>query len=247
MTNTKPSYLERPSIAEWLPSLADWLYRDTGEKPRVGRHLSGQKPVSAPDLLWWRSSSKAPGDAVWVGVSRSGWQTVADRSSVIGQRIELEKAYASALDESWGRDGELRGEAPPTPAEVVRVEFADAPPVDLFVAFEGPAPVDEEDDALIPQRQSLDVLRDIELPVTLRFGRARMTLEDVLRLDSGSVVGFDRRLDEPVELLVNGCVVAFGEAVTVHGNYAVRISEIVSRRERLSSGPRLEREQGRIG
>lgn len=82
---------------------------------------------------------------------------------------------------------------------------------------------------------ALDVLRDIELPVTLRFGRTQMSLEEVLRLDTGSVVEFDRALEDPVEVLVNGRVVARGQAVMVQGHYGVRISDIASRQECLDS------------
>jgi flagellar motor switch protein FliN/FliY len=81
----------------------------------------------------------------------------------------------------------------------------------------------------------LDVLLDIELPVTLRFGRTQMLLGEVMALGSGSVIEFDRAVDEPVEVLVNGRVIARGETVMVQGNYAVRVSEIASRRERLDS------------
>jgi flagellar motor switch protein FliN len=93
------------------------------------------------------------------------------------------------------------------------------------------------DDSLGPEmRQSnLDALLDIELPVTLRFGSTWMALEAVMGLTTGSVVELDRRVNEPVEVLINGRVVARGEAVMVQGNYGVRISEIASRRERLET------------
>jgi flagellar motor switch protein FliN/FliY len=87
----------------------------------------------------------------------------------------------------------------------------------------------------------MDVLLDIELPVTLRFGRTQMLLGDVIALGSGSVIEFDRSVDEPVEVLVNGRVVARGEAVMVQGNYGVRVSEIVSRR---APGPLEPASQG---
>ena len=90
---------------------------------------------------------------------------------------------------------------------------------------------------------TMDVLMDIELPVTLRFGRTQMTLQQVIELSTGSVIDFGQGADEPVEILVNGRVVARGEAVMVQGNYGVRIAQIESRRERLDStaGPRNER------
>jgi flagellar motor switch protein FliN/FliY len=84
--------------------------------------------------------------------------------------------------------------------------------------------------------QTLDALLDIELPVTVRLGSAQMTFGDVLGLNTGSLVEFDRAPEEPVEVLVNGRVVARGELVMVQGNYGVRISGISSRRERLDTG-----------
>jgi len=88
---------------------------------------------------------------------------------------------------------------------------------------------------------ALEILLDIELPVTLRFGRKQMNLEDVLRLDTGSIVEFDRAVEDPVEVLVNDRVVARGEAVTVHGNYGVRILEIASPREGMDPTADLRR------
>lgn len=84
--------------------------------------------------------------------------------------------------------------------------------------------------------QTLDVLLDIELPVTVRLGSAEMTFGDVMGLGAGSLVEFERAPDDPVEVLVNGRVVARGEMVMVQGNYGVRITEISSRRERLDTG-----------
>lgn len=73
---------------------------------------------------------------------------------------------------------------------------------------------------------NLDVLKDIELPVSLRFGRTRMTLQELVRLGTGSVIPLDGSAGDPVELLVNGRVVARGEAVIVQNSYGIRISEI---------------------
>lgn len=86
------------------------------------------------------------------------------------------------------------------------------------------------------KQQTLDVLLDIELPVTVRLGRAQMTFGEVMGLNAGSLVKLERTPDEAVEVLVNGRLVARGEMVTVQGNYGVRITEISSRRERLDTG-----------
>jgi flagellar motor switch protein FliN/FliY len=83
------------------------------------------------------------------------------------------------------------------------------------------------------QGPSLDLLKDIELPVTLRFGSAQMSLRDLVALNTGAVIELDRALADPVEVLVGGYVIAHGEPVVVNGVYGVRISEISSRQERL--------------
>jgi flagellar motor switch protein FliN/FliY len=83
---------------------------------------------------------------------------------------------------------------------------------------------------------ALDLLMDMEMPVVVRFGSTRMLLRDLLALSSGSVVEFRRTPEDPVELLVNGRVVARGMVVVVQGNYGVRITEIVSPREAVTNG-----------
>lgn len=84
----------------------------------------------------------------------------------------------------------------------------------------------------IPE-QSIDLLLDVELPVSLSFGRTHLPLRDVLKLTSGSIVELNRSVCEPVEVIVNNCVIARGDVVVVDGNYGVRITQIISRHERL--------------
>lgn len=86
-----------------------------------------------------------------------------------------------------------------------------------------------------PSDSPLDGLLDIELPLTLRFGSKRMVLGEIIGLDPGSVIDFDRAADEPVQILVNGRAVAYGETVVVRGNYGVRISRAVTSGERMDT------------
>lgn len=74
---------------------------------------------------------------------------------------------------------------------------------------------------------NLGLLLDVELNVTLRFGQRQLTLREVLELTSGSVVELDRQVEEPVELLLDGKVIARGEAVVVDGNYGLRVIEVM--------------------
>lgn len=82
---------------------------------------------------------------------------------------------------------------------------------------------------------NIDLLMDVDLDVTLRFGERQLLLRDVLDLVPGAVVELDQQIQEPVELLVGRKVVARGEVVVVDGNYGLRVSEIASRLERIES------------
>jgi flagellar motor switch protein FliN/FliY len=73
---------------------------------------------------------------------------------------------------------------------------------------------------------NLKLVMDVELVMSLRFGQRQLPLREVLELTSGSVIELDRQVDEPVELLLDGKVIARGEAVIVDGNYGLRITEV---------------------
>jgi len=74
--------------------------------------------------------------------------------------------------------------------------------------------------------KNLKLVMDVELNVSLRFGQRQMPLRDVLELNNGSVIELDRMVDEPVELFLDGKLIARGEAVVVDGNYGLRVTEI---------------------
>jgi flagellar motor switch protein FliN/FliY len=78
----------------------------------------------------------------------------------------------------------------------------------------------------IAEPVNLGMVLDVELNVTLRFGQRKLTLREVLELTSGSVVELDRQVEEPVELLLDGMVIARGEAVVIDGNYGLRVTEV---------------------
>jgi flagellar motor switch protein FliN/FliY len=89
------------------------------------------------------------------------------------------------------------------------------------------------DPAASGKSKTYDLLLEVELPVSVSFGRAQMPLKDVLKLTTGSIVELNRSISEPVEVIVNNCVIARGEVVVVEGNFGVRIQQVISRQERL--------------
>ncbi len=80
---------------------------------------------------------------------------------------------------------------------------------------------------------TIDLLLDVELPVSISFGRTQLPLKDVIKLSTGSIVELNRAVSEPVEVIVNNCVIARAEVVVVEGNFGIRIRQVVSRQERL--------------
>ena len=81
---------------------------------------------------------------------------------------------------------------------------------------------------------NLDMLMDISLDVTVELGRSRQSIKDILSLSQGSVVELDKLAGEPVDVLVNQKPVAKGEVVVIDENFGVRITEILSPRERVT-------------
>src|SRR6266704_3265539 len=79
----------------------------------------------------------------------------------------------------------------------------------------------------------LDFLLDVELPVSVSFGRAHLPLKEVIKLTYGSIVELNRSVSEPVDVMVNNCTIARGEVVVVEGNFGIRIKKVISRQERL--------------
>ena len=75
---------------------------------------------------------------------------------------------------------------------------------------------------------SLDLLMDVELEATSRFGGCQLPLREILAMTAGSVVELDKRVDEPAELFVAGRLIAKGEVVVVDGSFGLRVTEVVS-------------------
>jgi len=113
-------------------------------------------------------------------------------------------------------------EAPAAPAPDT------APAASPFPAFD-PAPASDT----LPR--GVDLIMDIPLEVTCELGRVRMLIRDVLELEAGSIVELDHVAGEPIDLLVNGRLVAHGEVVVIDDNFGVRVTEIVSPADRIAS------------
>lgn len=83
--------------------------------------------------------------------------------------------------------------------------------------------------------RNMDLLLDLTLPISVELGRVMMTIQDILELGQGAIVELDRLAGEPVDLLVNDKKFAEGEVVVVDENFGVRITALVSPKDRLRS------------
>jgi flagellar motor switch protein FliN/FliY len=145
-------------------------------------------------------------------------------------------------------------EAPPNEWAAVSILFPETQLPNLLIGFSpqltsaianppGPeaashevAPPAEAAPEVPPQySRTMDLLLDVELPISISFGRAQLPMKDVLKLTTGSIVELNRGANDMVEVLVNHCLIARGEVVVVEGNYGVRIQQIASRPDRLRS------------
>ena len=80
---------------------------------------------------------------------------------------------------------------------------------------------------------NLDLIMDIPLRVTVELGRSRMVVSELLNLGQGSVIELNKLAGEPMEILVNDKLVARGEAVVVNEKFGVRLTDIISPKERV--------------
>ncbi|MBX5465629.1 MAG: flagellar motor switch protein FliN [Clostridia bacterium] len=84
-----------------------------------------------------------------------------------------------------------------------------------------------------PSPAGLELLYDVPLEITVELGRASRSVREVLALGTGSVVELDRAAGEPVDILVNGKLVAHGEVVVIDDNFGIRVTDILSPADRL--------------
>jgi flagellar motor switch protein FliN len=114
-----------------------------------------------------------------------------------------------------------------------KVPKAEVPKADAPKAAAPPPPVPPP---AVPQLSpGIELLLDVELEATLRFGCREMPLGEILDLGPGDVVQLDRHVADPVDLIVGDKIVARGEVVLVNGNFGLRVTEVAAPRKRLES------------
>lgn len=80
---------------------------------------------------------------------------------------------------------------------------------------------------------NLDVILDIPVTLSMEIGRTELPIQNLLQLNQGSVVELDRVAGEPMDVLINGTLIAHGEVVVINDNFGVRLTDVISPAERV--------------
>jgi len=100
-----------------------------------------------------------------------------------------------------------------------------------------PAPLDELEDDSTPKPSGdgpeLDVILDIPVTISMEVGNTKIPIRNLLQLNQGSVIELDRLAGEPLDVLVNGTLIAHGEVVMVNDKFGIRLTDVISQSERI--------------
>ncbi len=123
--------------------------------------------------------------------------------------------WAAALNEQNAAPGELDG-------------FSAQPQTNpaVFEQFDSPSPRQQT-------RNDIDLVLDIPVQLTVELGRTKLPIRSLLQLAQGSVVELDGLAGEPMDVLVNGCLIAQGEVVVVNEKFGIRLTDVITPSERM--------------
>jgi flagellar motor switch protein FliN len=187
----------------------------------LGQIATGLKPVAGGEVELKEWGNEAPS---WPDAARSGIRITSEKFPAILLTLIVSPELLKAL-----QSRPLPAAPPAQNAEPAAPKAG--PPAPPIVEPAPPA----APDAAAARGSNLELLLEVRLDATIRFGQRRMLLREILEMQPGTAVPLDRRVEEPVELLVGGRVVAQGDVVIVDGNYGIRITEIVSPQQRIAS------------
>jgi flagellar motor switch protein FliN/FliY len=127
---------------------------------------------------------------------------------------EAGDASQDDIDAMLNQSAGASNSAPRAPME----EFGSVPKNNLPVSMEGP---------------NLDVILDIPVSISMEVGNTEITIRNLLQLNQGSVIELDRLAGEPLDVLVNGTLIAHGEVVVVNEKFGIRLTDVISPSERI--------------
>jgi flagellar motor switch protein FliN/FliY len=253
-------FLER-FLERWTAEFRRAIESQTSQKPDIA-HASVKSlerwSQNAGELLWWKQQTAGKdGFAIWIAAEETCWKGLggaSERDKDPKQAfLELVKQanlnLADAAEAGFSKPFQWRegsAEQPPPALDAlvlieVEISLGGKPLPALLAAIERKAqalePATGSELSTVPAATvspMLSRLMDLQLPITVLLGRAVLPIRDVIKISSGSLIELDRQINDYVEVMVQGTVVARGEIVSVRGNYGVRIKEIISRQDRIA-------------
>ncbi|GGU65573.1 flagellar motor switch protein FliN [Pseudomonas laurentiana] len=150
---------------------------------------------------------------------------MADENDITSMEDQaLADEWAAALSET-GEGGQADidalmsgGSTAPASGRLPMEEFPSSPRSNEQVSLEGP---------------NLDVILDIPVSISMEVGSTEINIRNLLQLNQGSVIELDRLAGEPLDVLVNGTLIAHGEVVVVNEKFGIRLTDVISPSERI--------------
>lgn len=212
-------------MTEFLEQFVNALTRILGLAP-VSRPTVTSTREMPSGLSWFQwSFSSSPKAQFWLGISKE----LQDQLSESAAQALAEATHALQPEISCI----CGGDSAPTDQRFWSITITVGDQTQTILLAFSEAALEVLNPSPGPLR--MDLLGDVQLPVSISFGQSHLPLKDVIKLTTGSIIELNRTISEPVEVLVNNCVIARGEVVVVEGNFGVRIQHVVSRRDRLRS------------
>lgn len=131
--------------------------------------------------------------------------------------------WAAAMAEQAESEAEDAAESPNYDAQALGAEDVQAAELDELTD----QPITGE------QQRKLDTILDIPVTISMEVGRSLISIRNLLQLNQGSVVELDRVAGEPLDVLVNGTLIAHGEVVVVNDKFGIRLTDVISQIERI--------------
>lgn len=191
--------------------------------PENGAAVNVTAIDSAPELR--------PDFRSWEFVGASSRVVLVDVSDGLGHPAGVVEHFAAALGVQPTELGST--DAGSVQGSVLVIEGGQGPAIVGFVSTVERVPTEDrrqvEHDDIGGGLLSLGVLREVPLEVSAELGHTKLSVAEILQLTVGSVVELDRTAGAPVDVVVNGALIARGEVVVIEDEYGIRISEIVGR------------------
>ena len=142
-------------------------------------------------------------------------------------------AEDQALADEWAAALEETGDVGQDDIDALLAADAATAPAGNRLAMEEFGSVPKNNDPVSRDGPNLDVILDIPVSISMEVGSTEINIRNLLQLNQGSVIELDRLAGEPLDVLVNGTLIAHGEVVVVNEKFGIRLTDVISPSERI--------------